>query len=82
MEKFRVTAAEGITHNGEHYEKGKTLMLHAGATRNAFLHFKQVAKVEGKEKDEAEEIKEADEKVQQAENKDLGLKGAVKTVKK
>lgn len=74
MEKFKVLPEHGIYLDGVHHEKGSTVRITKGAALSAFLHFGQVSKVSSKEKDPEDEIKEADQKARDAENKDHDLK--------
>jgi hypothetical protein len=53
MKQFKVIDPKGIHIEGKHHEKGAKVSISEGAVLDAFLHFKQVAEIEGSSEAEA-----------------------------
>jgi hypothetical protein len=59
MKNFKVIDPKGIHIEGKHHEKGAKVSIPEGAVLDAFLHFKQVADVEGPSEADAKAAEKA-----------------------
>jgi hypothetical protein len=59
MKNFKVIDQKGIYIDGKHHEKGSKVSIPEGAVLDAFIHFKQVAEMEGSTEADAKAAEKA-----------------------